>query len=632
MTNRLGLTAAVFALTSCLGVEALSADQGALVETTTRGTVGVLLDEIPLPMRDRVAKRIAAKPPAFWAQRAAAQLRLTSYRLVYREFYHDEGQKQLPLPPEQVWQIVPLGAPQRDKDYGGHDVVKVDYAFSSTLLTDVDSPGVSEKRLQEVGGSHVEPFILPLDPEMLLQRTGVACMDEDSFPFNSLDSEEVDSFYDRDCEVEDELGNEGQCHYTRQATQSCVKAIEAQVGRVDLEMTYRRLAWDKAHADRVRVGPVTGEQPDLKVYQPDFRPSRITYRYIHADGCEVDEQCVGGTGWRRLLQFATSDENVGEKPLSIGSVDYFVSGEGAELDEHNLFEHSACHNHFHFQYYGTFRWEGDQSFTRKHGFCLQSTARVANRETSPLHNDFAGCDRQGVAAGWVDQYKAGLPCQWLDITDLAPGPGLRGFQSNPQGYLCEGTFVDAKGQPISDGEPVVWADTGRTAANGEAVEAPLCALAPDWNANNTFEVEETIPPHGQGLITTDCSRGQIGGLRNCGFRLEQARNTCEPGASVTLFCSVAPQAEPQVVRVCEYSHALGTAIPCRYEDTWVPLSPGVSDQPYTLATAVVTSAPTEVSFTCPAARRAGTEEPGGAYSLYAGAVFPDDGHQGVTCQ
>jgi hypothetical protein len=55
----------------------------------------------------------------------------------------------------------------------------------------------------------------------------------------------------------------------------------------------------------------------------------------------------------------------------------------------------------------------------------------------------------------------------------------------------------------------------------------------------------------------------------------------------------------------------------------VPLSPGVSDQPYMLGTAVVTSS-VKVTFMCPDVRTEGAFEPGGAYSIYAGPVFPED--------
>ena len=198
-------------------------DPGALVRTTANSTVGVLLDELPPNMRGRVAGELVKKPASFWIARAAQQLRLTSYRLVFREFFYNKTKKQLPLPPEPLWTITLAGQPRRTT-IQGHDLVVVDYRFSSVLLTDVDSPGVSEGKLRQTGGVWDEPFVFPIDPEMLLQRTGYACMDEDSFPFNSVDSEEADSFYDQTCTAEKTPGNEGQCHYSQLVNRSCVKA------------------------------------------------------------------------------------------------------------------------------------------------------------------------------------------------------------------------------------------------------------------------------------------------------------------------------------------------------------------------------------------------------------------------
>jgi hypothetical protein len=604
---------------------ASGSDPGALVRTTAQSTIGVVLDEIPPSMRSRVAEALIARPASFWTDRAKVQLHLTSYRLVFRQYFYDAPKGELPLPPDAVWNIKLVAQPTRRR-VQGHDVVAVDYRFSSVLLTDAASPGKSEPRLADAGGTWREPFNFPIDPELVMQRTGYACMDESDFPFNSVDSEEVDSFYDQTAEVEKKLSNQDQAHYTRQPSESCLAALKHHIGRIDTSVRYERLPWNQRTADRYRVGTVTGNDPDLKIYDPEFGPSRITYRYVPQASCEVAEDSVGGTGWRRLLQFATSDENVGNQPLRIGHLDYSVTSKPGELDAHNLFQFSACHHHYHFNYYGDFTWRGaDAAVDSKKGFCLQSTARVANREGSPIFQPFDTCHYQGVAAGWLDEYKAGLPSQWLDITTFRPGTGERSFTSNPNGFICEGKFVNGKGEPLGPNDKLVWAATGLTAANGKPVEAPLCQQSPDFNGNNHDSVTETIPPQGQGLITTTCTRGQIGPLRNCGFGATPSTVACAPGQPTTATFALPPDAPPQVVRITEFSHTLDSPIPARYEDSWVPLSPGVSDQPYMLANTTVTaSAPKTVTFTCPGPRTGGDPEPGGVFSIYSGPVFPDD--------
>ena len=594
-----------------------------------RAEVGVVLDEIPESMRARVAAALVDRPADFWVSRATAQLRLTTYRLVFREyFYRPDTKGALPLPPEDMWNIELVSGPRRHR-VNGHDVVGVEYSFSSVLVSDEASPGEAEPALGRVGGKWREPFMLPVDPELLFQRTGYACMDEEDFPFNSVDSEEVDSFYDQTAVVENTLGNVGQYHYTAQPTQSCAEAVRDHVGKVQTAVVFERLAWDPKIADQYRFGEVTGTEPDLTTYKPDFGTSRTTYRYIHATpggGCEVEEGSVSGTGWRRLLQFSTSDENVGERDLTIGGVDYTLSGDPGENDLHNLFELSACHGHYHFKYYGDLGWTGaGTAVNAKNGFCLQSTLRTSNRETSPLLNRFSGCDYQGVSAGWSDQYKAGLPNQWIDTTDEPAGTGTRSFSPNPKGFLCEGTFVDENGEPLDPGEPVVWAPTGLIGDNGKPVEAPLCDLKDGWDSNNHHEIVETIQPHGQGLITSPCTRGQLGPLRNCGFGSTPTWSDCVAGAPSAATFSLPPGSAPHVVRLTEFSHVLDTPIPARYEDSYVPLRPGISDQPAMLANVVVTAAsPVEVTFTCPAPRTGGDYEPGGTFGVYTAPVFPED--------
>jgi len=181
---------------------------GALVRTTLASEVGVVLDEIPRSMRARVGSALVGKPTSFWVERAKAQLRLTTYRLVYRSSFYTAKQHALPLPPEPSWRIRVVGAPHR-YTIGGHDLVGVHYTFASVLVTDAASPGISEPRLAKVGGVWKEPFMFPVDPELVFQRTGFACMDEDQYPFGTVDSEEVQFLYDQTTVPEKALSSVG---------------------------------------------------------------------------------------------------------------------------------------------------------------------------------------------------------------------------------------------------------------------------------------------------------------------------------------------------------------------------------------------------------------------------------------
>lgn len=579
---------------------------GALVRVSMESKVGVLLDEFPEAERERLVLALSEKPKSFWKDRAVRQIRLTSHRL---NFGSTDAKKQLPLPPEELWNIAWQGGPEREV-LDGHDVLTVQYSFSSTLLTDVESPGISQSELQEIGGVWNEPFLFPVDPEFLFQRTGFACVNEGQFPPNSVDAEEMDLFYNHRCTVEKQLSNIG-CHQTDMPTLSCAAALSAKIGKVETAMRFERLPWDRALADAVRVGTITNpDGPDLEPNKEEFRQHRFTYRYIPADSCTLVEECVGGSGWRKLLMFPTADLNIGAHPLDIGLVDYFHTKNGTTLSDHGMFELSACHHHYHFSHYGTFRLgEGSDAINRKNGFCMQPTARLSNHELSPLHHRYVDCVDQGVAVGWIDEYKMGLECQWLDVSDIEQDLVLPlSFTTNPDGLLCEGTLKrDFRGDPL-------YEPTAFKTSTGTPLDRPQCDFYPDWLSNNSDSYPVEIPESGESYVTGDCREGFFGELRNCGLKNHKELQGCEPGKKVTFTCSIPAGSPAQVVRFCEASKVLGVGIPCTYNDA---LASGTID------------AQKEISFTCPLARD--EVETGGVFSFLSGALFPEEKDVEVRC-
>jgi hypothetical protein len=589
---------------------------GALVRVSAQGQVGVLLDEVPASIRERVARELLREEDSFWRDRARRQLALATYRLNFRAFFYDEAEakRALPLPPEQVQQIS-LAPHARRAQLGGHDYVLTDYALDTLLVTDLDSAGSSEPALAAVGGSWTEPFVFPADPELLLQRTGFACMDEFQYPPNSVDSENTEFFYDQDCDVEEALTPDG-CHFTQLATQSCQDAVAEHVGRVDMNLLFERIPWNEALAARARVGTVSNpDGVDLEVVSEELDANRLIYRYIGPTSCAVEENCVTGLGWRRLLQFNASEKNTGSAALHIGDVDYFVDNPDSptDNDNHHIYEYSACHNHYHFSHYAAFGYGSDNSLGTKRAFCLESVARYGNHEQSPLWSPYNDCAYQGITPGWGDQYQAGIECQWLDVTtvDTGAGPVTRplSFRSNPDGFLCEG-------QPVLDesGAPV-WEATPFRTPEGDTVDRPQCTFQPDWERNNLGARDVTLPLPGEGMVTGECTRGQLGKLRNCGFTARPELLTCAAG-SVELRCTLPPGSAPQVVRACEASAVLGAGTACTASDALANADVDVR-QPLTL------------TVTCPTARS--LTEPGGLYALYTAPAFPRDQGVAVTC-
>lgn len=576
--------------TASPNVTAVANKDGALVGISMTSQVGVLLDEIPQDMRDQVVADLLAQPQEAWLERARRQVQLTRNRLNFRNFVYEE-KGQLPLPPAELWDIrLDDEAPTRQL-VQGHDLVMIGYTFTSTLLTDGQSPGQAEPALVAVGGVWQEPFIFPIDPDLLLQRTGNACINEGGFPPNSFDSENIWHFYDFDCTADS--GGAAGCHRAYLPTLSCREALAGRVGEVETSLRFERLAWDDGLAEQVRLEAAREESADLTAVTEDLATNRIVYRYFEEDDCALAEGAVGGSGWRRLLQFDATVWNIGEQPLHIGKAN-------VEDAENHVFTYSACHDHFHYTNYGDFFLQGMAALTgSKQAFCVQSTTRMSNNETTPLTHDYS-CSFQGIQAGWADEYIAGLDAQWVDITDLklpAAGTAVQlGFKSNGDQFLCEG-------KPIVDENGVqLWEPSGFVALDGDSINRPQCDFIPDWDVNNTAVQEVFIPPDGS-LVTTPCTNSETSPLRNCGFfevEMNEEDLFCEPGTAVEITLPDS-YTEPLVIRACEWSNVLNTGVACSYETS--------------LFNEIILDPTEAISFSCPLIRDSNDLE--GKFSLYA---------------
>jgi hypothetical protein len=131
-----------------------------------------------------------------------------------------------------------------------------------------------------------------------------------------------------------------------------------------------------------------------------------------ADLCLFNEGCVTGDGPRRVVRFGTRSANLGTADVVVG----------APLADNPLWEFDACHEHFHFEGYA--RYDLIDAATgavlpigNKNGFCLQDL----DVWTSSAQCDRYNCDYQGISVGCADVYTPDLDCQWIDITDVAPG-------------------------------------------------------------------------------------------------------------------------------------------------------------------------------------------------------------------
>jgi hypothetical protein len=609
---------------------ALPDQDGALIAVQMESRVGVVLNNYPEAIRERVAEVLIDAPEEYWIELARRQVRYTMHRLNFRNFIY-AGKGQLPLPPQPLWNFEFGRTGPEVEEIGDLQVVVLDFTFESTLLTDEASPGIAEPQLDEIDGVWEEPYVLPMDPDYMLQRVDNACVNEGGFPPNSYDSENAWVFFDHTCIAES--GGPGGCHRLQLPEEDCIEAMQRAMGTVETQMIFQRLEWDDELADTVRIGEVTQlDAPDLAAIGEDLQDYRVIYRYFPPDSCGLIEGCVSGSGWRRLLQFKATVHNLGAEALSVGR----VSSENPAL---NLFQYNTCHDHFHFNGYGEFSVnDEDEAISSKQAFCVESTNRFSNNEFSPLTHPYT-CINQGVQAGWVDEYVAGLDCQWIDITDFEVSEEQAtidlGFVFNPDQFICEGTVVrDENGNPA-------YEDSGQITENGLPIQRPQCEFVEDYFANNESSAEIFISPTG-GYVTSPCNTSYQGPLRNCGFTevpqpeeedtgqnepantplaTEAAQPTppelfsCTPGDPVLLTCQVPPAAPPQVLRICEFSKMLGVGVACVFTESMVNW--------------VITENPVQLGFTCPFLRD--EVETGGRYSFYTAPAFSEDEYAEVTC-
>jgi len=102
------------------------------------------------------------------------------------------------------------------------------------------------------------------------------------------------------------------------------------------------------------------------------------------------------------------------------------------------FEFHACHGHYHFAGFASSRILDLEGNTVREGykvsFCLLDSIRWDRKAEFRSRYD---CDNQGIQTGWGDLYDSGLPGQWVEIGDLAPGNYQLELTINPDGILEE---------------------------------------------------------------------------------------------------------------------------------------------------------------------------------------------------
>jgi hypothetical protein len=157
-------------------------------------------------------------------------------------------------------------------------------------------------------------------------------------------------------------------------------------------------------------GPPGCDAPDLivdtKWIDPIFTQIEVTN-----ETCELYEGCVGSTGARTVMLFTAASPNIGSADLVMG----------IPANHPELYHYSACHDHYHFDEFARYQLlAGDDTIAatgHKQAFCMLDTVSWA----WPNALQKFDCANQGISRGFSDWYEAGLPCQWIDVSDVPPG-------------------------------------------------------------------------------------------------------------------------------------------------------------------------------------------------------------------
>lgn len=247
--------------------------------------------------------------------------------------------------------------------------------------------------------------------------------------------------------------------------------------------------------------------PDLTVDSARLtRDVSFGWDYFDPTDCGVVDGCVGGSGWRRLMRFSTQTPNLGDGDMHVGAA---AAGNPA-------FDYNACTRSYLFTSYATYdvldTGGAEVASGFKRAFCLMDTDRYVVAPTTPTTARY-DCSDQGIQRGWSDVYYAGLDCQWVDVTDVAPGDYTLRVSLNPAHRIIESSYD-----------------------------------------NNVVSVPLTVPPDVSMDPTLACTGSAVGPSRDCGW-VVAGTYPCTAGAAIAVSCGTgchtgACTGDP-VMRVCD---------------------------------------------------------------------------------
>jgi hypothetical protein len=207
--------------------------------------------------------------------------------------------------------------------------------------------------------------------------------------------------------------------------------------------------------------------PDLVVDAAKLGQWHVDAIDFSPTDCAVVEGCVPAAGKRLVLRFTSNTPNIGLGDLIIG--------DPTAPENQGFFRLSECHRHLHFQEYADYRlwtpagyqqWQAlraqrpgalardllgahpeiaaQRVAGRKQGFCVIDLlpANIPGPYgLRPGVPKYTSCSsNQGLSTGYADEYTFGLDCQWIDVTNVAPGRYILEDEVNAEHLFAESSY------------------------------------------------------------------------------------------------------------------------------------------------------------------------------------------------